>query len=614
MASPINAVGYYGPRASEFVNHFATVNQDMVFKPEGKKEWTLRKSTRVVVLDYQVAANGTTYKIWWEQADQTCLIRYKDIVPITVLPSLGRRWTTQNSQDHVAKIVRPKVIKTLDQHNNPIDYTADHRGCVSRVSDDGLYFVVNTVFGPDLGKKGVGIPVTFGAPLRTETSWSSDFWMHRRLLMREDKDCYDIHGKFVHTLKEGDVCIVRGVYPGTCVLRVTSESAESHRLFLRFDLANFVASRNLSYHTEDLMNHTCRALRDQKCKEDPTDVMSKGLIGTVLDVDLEKNWALVYGTDDHEYWVPFASFEVGVPVGPYRVISDAYNFDKPSAPFDPVSSGASGTLIDDLVSALLTGIHAESANLPFSACHLQSLYATPASRDRTVAAFTRGLSASTLRCVRQNQCFGDISDLKALQDASFLHRAGIYVRIYEGFSKTSKYHGRTFIYVGKTKDFAQRSITHKSDGKISQSQHYTIMRAARTVSYRVFWMSKNDDHKMLSLMESITTLILNSQSERTTRAPRVEASGKVTICGFDWIENASIASTLKRVADIVVQQYNFNYPPALEGLNIRSPIDHSVGGVSDPRRWVRQELEDRQTFMSGSAQWKAVCCMYVSTL
>jgi hypothetical protein len=232
--------------ASDHVNHFGRVNRDyLCYQPNGHA-FTLPKDTTIVIMD--VNSSADRFVIWWPDRN----LHSRLTIPtaqslITTLPE--RRWTTENTQD---KLIRVKAdLKTVDKHGRSITYSREHCGYVSRMSANGMSFIVNILHHHDMGRKGAKIPIVCG---RVTCSLANGivYWIHRRLEFLKDYACVNADGQVVHIFRKGDTsCFVRGFYPGTTLLRVTSRDVEENGLEMRVDISADAVKPDTSYHAED---------------------------------------------------------------------------------------------------------------------------------------------------------------------------------------------------------------------------------------------------------------------------------------------------------------------------------------------------------------------------
>jgi hypothetical protein len=232
--------------ASDHVNHFGRANHDHVCQQPNGPAFTLPKDTTIVIID--VNASADRFVIWWPTKNFFSRLSIATAQSlITTLPE--RRWTTENTID---KLIRVKAdLKTVDKHGKSLTYSREHCGYVSRMSANGMSFIVNILHHTDTGRKGVKIPVACG---RVTCSFANGVthWIHRRLEFVKDYACVNEDGQAAHIFRKGDEsCFVRGFCPGTTLLRVTSRDIEDSGLEMRVDIAAGAVKPDTGYHKED---------------------------------------------------------------------------------------------------------------------------------------------------------------------------------------------------------------------------------------------------------------------------------------------------------------------------------------------------------------------------
>jgi hypothetical protein len=199
-----------------------------------------------------VNASADRFVIWWPNTNlfsRLSIQTAQDL--ITTLPE--RRWTTENTQD---KMIRVKTdLQTVDKYGKSITYSREHCGYVSRMSTNGMSFIVNILHHKDMGRKGVKIPVACGRVTYSLANGIT-YWIHRRLEFLKDYACVNEDGQVVNIFRKGDKsCFVRGFYPGTTVLRVTSRDVEDSGLEMRVDISADAVKPETGYHAEDRHFH-----------------------------------------------------------------------------------------------------------------------------------------------------------------------------------------------------------------------------------------------------------------------------------------------------------------------------------------------------------------------
>jgi hypothetical protein len=236
--------------ASDHVYHFGRANRDHVcYQPNGQA-FTLPKDTIIVIMD--VNSSADRFVIWWPDRN----LHSRLTIPtaqslITTLPE--RRWTTENTQD---KLIRVKTdLKTVDKHPKSFTYSREHCGYVSRMSANGMSFIVNILHGQDMGTKGVKVPIVCGRVTYSRAN-GIVYWILRRLEFLKNYACVNGDGQVVQILRKGDKsCFVRGFYPGTTLLRVTSRDVEDNGLEMRVDISADAVKPDTDYHAEDRALH-----------------------------------------------------------------------------------------------------------------------------------------------------------------------------------------------------------------------------------------------------------------------------------------------------------------------------------------------------------------------
>jgi hypothetical protein len=236
--------------ASDHVNHFGRANRDHVCYQANGQSFVLPKDTTIVIMD--VNSSADRFVIWWPDRN----LHSRLTIPttqslITTLPE--RRWTTENIQD---KLIRVKTdLKTVDKHGKSFTYSREHCGYVSRMSANGMSFIVNILHGTDMGRKGVKIPIVCGRVTYSQAN-GIVYWIHRRLEFLKDYACVNGDGQVVHIFRKGDKsCFVRGFCPGTTLLRVTSRDVEDNGLEMRVDISAEAVKPDTGYHAEDRALH-----------------------------------------------------------------------------------------------------------------------------------------------------------------------------------------------------------------------------------------------------------------------------------------------------------------------------------------------------------------------
>jgi hypothetical protein len=229
---------------SSYVNHVGRANRDYVLTLSNKSTVTLPKDVKVVIVDMDLSRDRCV--IWWESKDFYAPLTIQAARSLVItLPE--RYWTTENTQGRMLSLhgdSRNKDkcdkrhsypnVRTVDKYNKSITYDAGHCGYVSRVSTDGMSFIVNILHGPDVGRKGVRIPIVYGFP----TDKFADYWMFRRLTFVKDYTCIDRNDNGVYAFKKGDrSCVVHGVDVSAMVLRVKSSRVDDSQLSMQVDIS-----------------------------------------------------------------------------------------------------------------------------------------------------------------------------------------------------------------------------------------------------------------------------------------------------------------------------------------------------------------------------------------
>jgi hypothetical protein len=237
--------------ASSFVNHFGRANRDYFCTHPNGSAWTLPKDTKIVIIDMDSSRNR--FDIWWESRHLYALLTVQAGRSLIItLPE--RRWTTNDTQDRLLRV--DTNVETMDKYNKSITYSAVHWGYVSRMSTDGMFFIVNILHGLGIGRQGVRIHVRYGRVMDYRTC-EMTHWMHRRLEFLKDYTCFNPEGEEIITFKKGDCsCVVRGIGAGTTVLRVNTPKVGAHRYPLRVDIsAHAVMPGAICYEQDSIDRH-----------------------------------------------------------------------------------------------------------------------------------------------------------------------------------------------------------------------------------------------------------------------------------------------------------------------------------------------------------------------
>jgi len=219
--------------ASSHVNHFGRANRNYVCTQSNGTTFNLPKDTKIVIVD--VDSSRDRFVIWWERPNLYASLTIQAGRSLIIVRP-GRRWTTDSTQDRLLRVTTN--VQTVDKYNKSITYSKEHWGYVSRMSTDGMFFVVNVLHGPDIGRQGVRVHVKYGHVIDYRTSEMTQ-WMHRRLEFVKDYTFFNCEGEEIITVKKGDrSCVVRGIGAGTTVLRVNTPKVGAHRYPLRVDISD----------------------------------------------------------------------------------------------------------------------------------------------------------------------------------------------------------------------------------------------------------------------------------------------------------------------------------------------------------------------------------------
>jgi hypothetical protein len=244
--------------ASDHVNHFGVANCDYICTQSNGGTFLLPKDTRIIIVDMNLCRDKVVIR--WHRAPEDDLYSRLSIQAarslIITLPE--RRYTTYNSQDQMLMVATN--VHTIDKYNNSITYGGGHSGYVSCMSTDGMFFIVNILHGPDMGRKGVRVHVKYGRVWRNYAS-EITYWMHRRVSFLKDYTCVDSKGQTVHRFRKGDrSCVVRGIGSGDTILRLTSRKVQDSQIPLRVDIAAHAVEPDTVYHAEDQIYFNSDAL------------------------------------------------------------------------------------------------------------------------------------------------------------------------------------------------------------------------------------------------------------------------------------------------------------------------------------------------------------------
>lgn len=143
--------------AANHVNHLGKANRDYVCTQPNGTTFTLPRDTIVVIVDVNLKRDR--FVIWWE--DKRLYSRFTIQSAMNLIIKLPeRRWTTENTRNRMLLVNAD--VQTVDKFGESITYGVKHQGLVSRMSTDGMSFIVNISHGPDAGRKGVRINVKYG--------------------------------------------------------------------------------------------------------------------------------------------------------------------------------------------------------------------------------------------------------------------------------------------------------------------------------------------------------------------------------------------------------------------------------------------------------------------
>jgi hypothetical protein len=579
------------PSRSNFVNKVARVKVDVSFVQADRPRLVLPKGTTVAIIDWDLQAS--TGVIIWKK--QSLPINRSQIEVLK-----HRFYTNDNSAGRIFNLRVKVAFQTQDVQNRGFSYTPDHNGQIDRMSSDGSEFIVNIVSGRDKGRKDIRVPVHRANILYH--LFPTPSWLNKRVKFRGEYFITDENGNNVHTFPtDHQTAIVRQIIGGGKRLMVSTPDKWEGRHFLTIDY--WAVEIHTDLREIDVKNHTFKALRDQACLVVPADILRKDTVGVVTSCTAQD--AEVTAIDGIKYKVPLTSIQVGSPIMPYRI---SYGTTTSANSQTSIQSANSSDDTVKVVTSILKSMYTAGPSLPPTARQYETFYSTDNARMQQAVALKDGFNKLTLDCLKKKCCIGDIEDLKRLPDATNSFEKGVYVRIYEGFEKSSQFYGKVYIYVGKTNNFYNRNAVHCTVAKTKQSRHYIVMNAAKQRAVRILWVQRSDDKKQRALVEALCTLLSSSMDSRVTvlsdRDSRSVDSGAGS---FDFWSNAKAARILKDITDTVFQTFGFSYPSSqtgkVEGLNVSVPIQE-LTFVLNARRWVRHALDDRLVFTSGPLTFK----------
>lgn len=143
--------------AANHVNHLGKANRDYVCTQPDGTTFTLPRDTIVVIVDMNLKRDR--FVIWWETKNLYSRLTIQ-VAQGLIITLPVRRWTTENTRNRMLLVNAD--VQTVDKFGESITYGVKHQGLVSRMSTDGMSFIVNIFHGTDAGRKGVRINVKYG--------------------------------------------------------------------------------------------------------------------------------------------------------------------------------------------------------------------------------------------------------------------------------------------------------------------------------------------------------------------------------------------------------------------------------------------------------------------
>lgn len=315
--------------------------------------------------------------------------------------------------------------------------------------------------------------------------------------------------------------------------------------------------------------------------------------------------------------ISFTDIEVGRPVAKYETVFSAPPL---STPTDPAKVGGLKKKIKDvkpLMRAFAAACDEHKKKLPDLRDEIKSKINSKGRRDELAQAFSDGIAASSPQLLKllTGPDFTIEDVLAVAKDAGDGNtRAGVYLRVYWGFSKDSPYHGRVFVYVVKARHFSQRNATHgtftKSEARRKgKNPHYRIAHAAQNKKVVELFAHARESGGTLKqgdlirdVTEQMFLLIFDAYSEYVLKdsdepEDTVDAVSKVSATA----DAAVTAKTLIELAKGVAKATGFKIGSVrskhgeVHGLCLQSPM-YASDTIADSTRWVRLELPDRYSF------------------
>jgi hypothetical protein len=585
MATPTPVVNRKGLILQDF---FTSVRKD-------HRDVKMKKGTEVPIVNGPTASGH--YVVVWSKYKASLKVASKNI---RILPE--PYYTDVNIQHTQLEIIVP--YDAVDEKGDAIKLEKGDLCYFNRMASNGMTFLVDIHTGPDVGRRGIRIPV--GVACLGNRSLGYNGWLHQRVTFNQDYTALSEHRQPLHNFKKGEnTACVRAILDDGKAVAVTSPRFDGGQTWMRVDFWAVDRSSSTKVLETDMMGHACRVLKDFKSSTS-TNTLKALVVGVIDRFDPVGKRVRVVAPFNIPYEVPFSAVQIGVPAtAAYRLRNKTPLFTPSHPLFAPTTSN---DVIMNVFAGILKGLDAENAALPSSGRQLKPLYDTSDARLRQAQAFKAGLSTRSATYMTRNRCLGSIEELMTLPDATTSTKAGVYIRIYQNFSSSSPYSGQIFIYVGKTKEFRRRGKDYRSAVDHVRSTHMSIMKAARSESFKIIWTqtkgSTQSDDKQRSLMESVITMLANSMRGSVMRGSALgKEPEKVVIGDFNYWQNSRVSVILKIISDTVFQQFGFSYPDQVsknvQGVNVRCPL---LGGgieTSDPRRYIRHLLGDRQVLSFG---------------
>lgn len=498
-----------------------------------------------------------------------------------------------------------KLRRNYADTSSNFTMTTAHQGLVSRLSQDGTQYIITIPFGNDKDRT-IRVPfriVVLGPQLPTRAA------RHRRFTIQHDYTVKNQAQQTIHTLKTGNVSVIDDVVDGGKFLIVKDNSKDQGRTLLRVPMWTGQIADSID--ASDIRDHTFKAERDEPNTSGNGGMRSDD-IGFTRQFNRPTNEVRICNRTQGKkiMTVPIASVKLGYRYGVYVVNYTPAQFTITTIPRPSSSNLGPSVQITKAVTGILWGIDNQKNALPGTIRRYDDYFATNASRDLTATVFNNGLVPYAKTAFSSSTY--SLENLLSKCPAATTREAGIYLRAYWDFRSSSPYHGKVFIYTGKTKDFGDRDRHHNSGpttDNVKHTQHYVVSAAARKHKAIQIWKHGVAQGSLTSpgdltrsVMELLVTLFLGSLSNRTLNLeihsddPR---SLGTVVGSLRLFNNSQVARIWTGIANEVFDKINFprmtSTSGQITGLNIRVPM----GDDSDREkpRWTRQVLSDRSVFM-----------------